>query len=535
MAIQRHLFFLSTLITLNHNYAQQDNFVFIIIDDLGFELLNEAITPHIDNLKIESVSFEKAYAQSSICGPSRASILTGERPSETMYLRAIDSMENQNPDAKALPELLKENGYVTISNGKVFHKKTDFEAQSWTGEKAWRPSSQSPNDYATQPNIDLDIGNLPNCDSWGRGSAYEHANVQDVDYWDGKISEKSVLDIQELGSSEDPFFLAVGFMKPHLPFNCPQYYRNLYNSSNLSVTNNQYIDYCSMSNLPFERANEHERYCDFEGSVDGLSYSDLQELKASYSACVSYVDSQIGKLIEEMKSLNLLESTHIIILSDHGYSLAHNGNIGKAVMLEENLRTPLIWHVPTNNKNRKKGINHSLIELFDIYSTVKDFAKLTNLSNSVQCISFRNHLDGQKENYNKIESIAFRNQYIRYPNEYESHETVTTLTIHSVKRKSQNKLEYNCEFAQGQDLNSLDGILTPNPSNGNVAIQFNQRIQDNITVRLFNIGGEQIFTSEIPKETRVIPFDLTHLASGVYYINFTSSLADFTKAILIVN
>ena len=202
---------------------QSPNILMIAVDDLRPQLNcyghAHMISPNIDRLADEGVRFNRTYCQVPVCGASRASLLTGLRPSHDRFLNYDTRADADATNIIPLSLQFKKHGYYTISNGKIFHNNNDFK-ESWS-EAPWRPQGKW-RDYQLSQNIDIAQKND------GTGPAYENAEVNDSDYKDGKLADKTISDLQRLKQMNQPFFLATGFFKPHLPFTAPKKYWNMY-------------------------------------------------------------------------------------------------------------------------------------------------------------------------------------------------------------------------------------------------------------------------------------------------------------------
>ena len=213
---------------------QRPNVLFIAVDDLRPQLgcygMSSMRTPHIDRLAADGILFERAYCMVPTCGASRASLMTGIRPSRNRFVNYLAWAEKDAPGMTTLNQHFRNQGYYTVSNGKVFHHATDS-ADGWS-EPAWRPRGVSA--YQLPENQAI-VARAAQAGRRGRGPAYESADVSDDTYADGKIAEKAVLDLQRLAKMEKPFFLAVGFLKPHLPFVAPKKYWDMYDFQQIQL------------------------------------------------------------------------------------------------------------------------------------------------------------------------------------------------------------------------------------------------------------------------------------------------------------
>ena len=358
--------------TESPDVPEKPNFLFIAVDDLRPELncygADWIKSPHIDRLASAGIRFEYAYCQVPVCGASRASLLTGLRPTRTRFIDYDTWAEKDAPGITSLPKLLKENGYTTLSNGKVFHHLNDMK-DSWS-EDPWHPSQDSPGqsnwrNYRSTESIDLAEAHD------GAGPAFEMLEGHDTLYFDGITVRKSLKDLERLKSMGQPFFLAVGFLKPHLPFNAPKKYWDFYDPDEIKLPPN----YFPPENAPVASLHnwgELRQYADIppEGALpDSLA----RKLIRGYYACVSYTDAQIGKLLNRLKELELDKNTVVILWGDHGWNLGEHGLWCKHCNYETALRAPLILKVPWKQGGKS---SNALVEFIDIYPTLCELAHL---------------------------------------------------------------------------------------------------------------------------------------------------------------
>ena len=349
--------------------AQRPNILFLMVDDLRPELgcygQKEVISPAIDQLAAEGLLFERAYCQQAICSPSRTSLLTGQRPDATKVYDLTTHFRNTIPDVVTLPQFFKQNGYHTEWWGKIFHS-TLLDSISWTQQGDRLEPASNWKAYV------LDESNKIAAKNRNNGPAYEKADVPDNAYPDGKISEKGIDALQRLAKSSQPFFLALGFYKPHLPFNAPAKYWDLYDENDITLpSRHEYPD--RAPELAESDWGELRKYWQMpkEGKMDE---SMTKKLIHGYRACVSYTDAQIGKVLQELKRLHLDENTIVVLLGDHGWKLGEYGAWSKHTNFEIDTRVPLIIKVP---KMKNPGIKtKSLVEFVDLYPTLGAMAGL---------------------------------------------------------------------------------------------------------------------------------------------------------------
>ena len=334
--------------------SERMNVLFISVDDLRPELGaygEPVVTPNIDRLADAGMRFDRAYAQASACAASRAALLTGTYPHTSGVYLMRPSLAEANPGLATMPQLFKDAGYETVEIGKFTHVPEDTPG-AWSRER-WMPEWNPPEYY--EPKNRQHSGRMEK----PRGPVTEGADVSDDTYLDGKLAAHAVA---ELGRLKDrPFFLAVGFVRPHLPFNCPKKYWDLYDRRNI-----QPPETISREQVP--KAEWHGNY-EPAFYMGGRTISRLtgRRLIHGYRACVSYIDAQVGRLLDELDRLDLSERTLVVLWGDHGWHLGEHGIWGKNTALDVALRVPLIVRVPglTSGESTK-----ALVETVDILPTL---------------------------------------------------------------------------------------------------------------------------------------------------------------------
>lgn len=338
---------------------EQPNVLFIAVDDLRPELnlygANHIKSPYMDKLAETSTVFERAYCNVPVCGASRVSLLTGTRPTRFRYLNAKTYKDEQSPETVSLPMTFKNNGYTTISNGKIYHGAQDDKG-AWN--EIWSPP---PGNYLLDSNINVKDGT--------RGMPYEMADVDDMAYRDGKLAEKAVNDLRKLKDSDKPFFLGVGFLKPHLPFTAPKKYWDMYDFENISLPES-YVQPSSTPNEAFGRFGELRNYTGIpkKGPIDEEMG---RKMIHGYYAAVSYVDAQIGIVLSELENLGLADNTIVVLWGDHGWNLGDHALWCKHSTFETAIHSPLIVRMPGQTKSKRIG---NITEFLDIYPTLCDLA-----------------------------------------------------------------------------------------------------------------------------------------------------------------
>ena len=376
------------------------NVLFIGVDDLRPELncygRTHIRSPHIDRLADEGVLFERAYCQWAVCMPSRASMLTGLRPDA--FDGKADRFRGIVPDVVTLPQHFKNHGYFTQSIGKIFHGswKTAYvgdrfqDPVSWSVER-WASSPQyyfSPEGMKTAREIFLTadpkflfLGDVKrdagDPDQWKdffvRGPATEAPDVPDNLPADGRIADAAIARLRTLVKEKDrpPFFLAVGFQKPHLPFVAPKRYWDLYDPHKIPPVTVPNRPEGAPEFAVTSGAAELNQY--LEKTRGLVSPERTRHLRHGYAACVSYVDAQIGRLLDELEALGLRESTIVVLWSDHGYKLGDFSSWAKHTNFELDTRVPLLVSAPGTPRGER---SEAIVELVDLHPTLSELAGL---------------------------------------------------------------------------------------------------------------------------------------------------------------
>ena len=378
-----------SLTCINPSPPSPPNILFIAVDDLRPQLgaYGEPImvTPNLDELAAEGRLFTRHYVQVPTCGASRFALLTGTRPhlpehlNNQAFANLLPREEQDRPESFA--HLFKRNGYYTASIGKISHTPDGrlFEYNgdgdgrlempfSW--DKAWGPIGKWKTGwnaffgYADGSNRNMDRGKYP---------AYESAAVADTSYPDGLIAEEAIRTLREV--RDQPFLLAVGFFKPHLPFTAPKKYWDLYEREDidLSPNPNTPIDVVEKS---LHDSNEMFRNYGHkaERGRAGIRIDDehARTLRHAYYASVSFVDAQVGKVLDELVRLGLRDNTIVVVWGDHGWHLGDHTLWGKHAAFERALRSALIVRTPDMPHPGEPA--HGIVETLDIYPTLAELA-----------------------------------------------------------------------------------------------------------------------------------------------------------------
>lgn len=351
--------------------ADKPNVLFIALDDLRPQLgcYGDAVakSPNIDALAKRSVVFNRAYCQFALCNPSRSSLLAGRRPESLGVYDLKTFLRTNNPGLVTLPQLFKDNGYVSLSYGKIFHtgNGNHEDAASWS-EKSWHPGPGTAGSVKGQPKSDPDSED-PHTDEL----AYAAPDCADEDLPDGMIAAAAIESLRKV--KDKPFFMGVGFYRPHLPFVAPKKYWDLYNPADIKLAANNGFAPKGSPAFASNGSAELRRYSGIppKGPVpDDLS----RKLIHGYDASVSFADAQVGKVLAELDRLGLREKTVVVLFGDHGYHLGEHATWTKRTDWEVATRAPLMVSFPGQTTGGQKS--EALVEFVDIYPTLAELCAL---------------------------------------------------------------------------------------------------------------------------------------------------------------
>ena len=350
------------------------NVLFIVADDLRVELGaygdTEVISPHLDALAARGVLFNRAYCQQAVCNPSRASVLTGRRPDSIQVWDLVTRFRETSPDVVTLPEHFRKNGYVTRGVGKIFHNevKVDPKRVPMSDPASW----SSPTTYASGAHWqDWVVPGDPSGPKQ-KGDAVQALDVPDDAYFDGRIAAEACHALRTLKQQEAPFFLAVGFWKPHLPFNAPKRYWDLYDRSRLAPPRDP--DWPKGApDLARHPSRELRGYGGIPKSGP-LTDAQVMELRHGYYAGITFLDAMVGRVLAELEEQGLAENTIVVFWSDHGFHLGDRDLWAKTSNYELDARVPLIVAAPGRMQAGRKS--DAIVELLDLYPTLVDLAGL---------------------------------------------------------------------------------------------------------------------------------------------------------------
>lgn len=367
--------------------AQGVNVLFLAVDDLRPELgcygVAHAVTPNLDRLAARGVRFARAYCQSAVCNPSRASVMTGLRPDTVGVLDLQTDLRKVAPDVVTLPQHLRAHGYHTASIGKIYHNIFPDEP-SWD-ERCYLPGFPFDPDavYVGEEGLRIQAERRTRLIADGRGEsakdrfghyylkaqATEAPDCTDTAYYDGAQTDWAIAKLAELAGASQPFMLAVGYYRPHLPFNAPKRYWDLYDPASLPLATPGTVT----EGAPREALNnlrELRGYTDFRQQAPPparLPDADQRRLLHGYLASVSYVDAQVGRLLTALEHSPAADRTVVVLWSDHGWKLGEHGSWAKMTNYEIDTRVPLLIAGPDLPRG---AVRTQLVELLDLYPTL---------------------------------------------------------------------------------------------------------------------------------------------------------------------
>lgn len=363
---------------------ERPNILFIAVDDLRPQLGcygdRVVISPHIDSLAERGMIFERAYCQVAICNPSRASLMTGLRPDSVRVWDLRVHFRETLPEAVTLPQHLRRHGYHAVGMGKIYHNPFP-DPQSWSEPHLWPEDLPSSYPEGTDERIEarkkelVETGKDNHLTSTLRGPSTAMPDYADEDGHDGALASLAIGKLAELKAREQPFFLAVGFIRPHLAFIAPKRYWDLYDRDKLPLAANPFLPE-DMPEAAIAGNHELTHYMDLaefpSATEDPIDEETARRLVHGYFACVSYVDAQIGRLIKALEEQGLADNTLIVLWGDHGWKLGEHNGWGKFTNFEIDTRAPLIVVDPRMKKPGRRCSR--LVEFIDIYPTLCDLA-----------------------------------------------------------------------------------------------------------------------------------------------------------------
>lgn len=344
---------------------QRMNVLFIIADDLAPRLGSYSFpvrTPNIDRLAAQGVSFDRAYAQFPWCGPSRASFLTGARPDTTRVLDLATPFRAALPDIQTIPQYFRANGYYAGRVGKIFHQgvPSDIGSGGPDDPESWDEvvNPRGRDRDAEDGKLKMLTPGIP----YGSAMAYLEDEGTDEEQTDGKVATAAIEMIR--AHKDKPFFIGVGFYRPHVPEVAPKKYFDLYPLDQIEPEEQPPAVLARA--LPASKAWTPDNF--------GMSPSEQRQMIRSYYAATSFMDAQVGRVLDALEEMGLADDTIVVFTSDHGFMLGEHGQWMKNILWEESNRVPLILRVPGTKNGGKRSPR--TVELLDLYPTLTQLAGL---------------------------------------------------------------------------------------------------------------------------------------------------------------
>lgn len=436
--------------------ARQPNILFIIADDLNTRIGpygGPALTPNIDRLAKGSVTFDRAYSQFPHCGPSRASFLTGTRPNTNGVMNLTTNFRTRLPEIVTLPAYFRQNGYYTARVGKIFHQGVPGgvgrdgldDPQAW--EERHNPAG------CDMKKLDQLVNLTPGI-PLGAAMTYKIDDCADAEQTDGLVAEQAISLLRKAAGGGKPFFIAAGFYRPHVPEIVPAQYFDRYRPEQVAIPADTRKN--RSEPLPAAKTMTPDDY--------GMSPEAQRAFTRSYFAAISFMDAQVGRILEAVDQLGLADDTIVVFTSDHGYLLGEHHQWQKLSLFEGSARMPLIIRVPGNRNAGKHS--PKVVELLDLYPTLTELAGLPHYARN-EGVSLSPLLNNPNETHWAKAALtqvqggrSVRTERYRYT-EWEQGKSGRELYDHARDPREQNNLADNPRYAEVASL--LRAMLPQGP------------------------------------------------------------------------
>lgn len=363
------------------------NVLLIVADDMncdiGAYMEHGALTPNLDRLAASSTVFENAHVQYPHCGPSRASFMTSLYPSQTKITQNNVFIRNTIPDVVTLGQRFRQQGYESIRIGKIFHYDNPgaIGTSGTDDNDSW---DRTINPYGRDKVEEFKINTLKPR-KYGGVLSWMAADGSDEEQTDGIGATEAIEQLERLAGTEDNFFLAVGFFRPHTPFVAPKKYFDWYDQDSIQIPDRSDASLHAIPPLAARSLRTKQN----AGLTDDVT---AKEIKEAYYSTISFVDAQVGRVLDKLEATGLNENTIVVFISDHGYHLGEHGHWQKQTLFENATRIPLMISIPGS-----QGVHRSCspVELLDLYPTLMDYTEIDPPSHVVGR-SLRPIISGQK-------------------------------------------------------------------------------------------------------------------------------------------
>ena len=367
------------------------NVLFIVVDDLRPQInaaynQKQMITPNFDKLIKDSLVFQRAYCQHAVCIPSRTSFMTGKRPDTTKVWIGIGNHDFRvtGPDWISLPEHFKNNGYTTLGGGKTYHpdRPPNYdEPKSWSQDQPYYPLDAT---HCPPPGGNLK-GEVSKIDTW---CPLSDEKYPDSYYYEYKLANHTIDTLKNVSKKGGPWFVAAGFYKPHVPWVMPQRFWDMYADSSIPTV----LHRNRPLNSPDIAFHNQGLFLESNGTKylpmpTPFPLSIQQEARHAYMASVTWVDSQIGRVLDALESMGLANDTLVVLFGDHGFQLGEHDSWHKQTNWELAARVPMVIRAPWKPKSQGKN-SYALVESVDLYKTIAELAGAPKPGDDIEGTSF---------------------------------------------------------------------------------------------------------------------------------------------------
>jgi iduronate 2-sulfatase len=371
-----YVFAFASFLLLTCHVRAKPNVLFIVADDLNCALGpygdSTAKTPNLDRLAARGLTFARAYCQQAVCNPSRSSFLTGLRPGTVGVDDLRKSFRDTAPNGKTLvtlPEHFKNHGYFCQDIGKLFHNMGETQdRRSWSIDEVLFKGTHADDTLFANAARPLGAKKPP----W-KAPVTESFDVPDTAYRDGQIANLAAAMLRDHAGSSRPFFLAVGFWRPHLPFVAPKKYWDLYDGAEITLPNPPHAPE-GAPEIAMHASREIRGYGQVPKDRE-FTEREIRHFRHGYYAAISFLDAQVGEILDALDESGQADNTIVVFTSDHGFHIGEQTLWGKTTNFELDARVPLIIASPLHHASRGKTTS-ALAELVDLYPTLADLAKI---------------------------------------------------------------------------------------------------------------------------------------------------------------